>query len=136
VGGEGTICVYSGYERSILERLAEALPTLKRDLERVMARLWDLFIIIRDHYYHPAFEGSFSIKSVLPAVVPALGYGDLEIQEGRLAAFQYYRMVFEETDWVEKTRIRDALLRYCARDTLGMLELRKALLQKGPTQHA
>ena len=136
VGGEGTICVYSGYERSILERLAEALPTLKRDLERVMARLWDLFVIIRDHYYHPAFEGSFSIKSVLPAVVPALGYGDLEIQEGRLAAFQYYRMVFEETDWVEKTRIRDALLRYCARDTLGMLELRKALLQKGPTQHA
>lgn len=131
VGAEGTICVYSGYERSILERLAEALPTLKRDLERVMARLWDLFIIIRDHYYHPAFEGSFSIKSVLPAVVPALGYGDLEIQEGRLAAFQYYRMVFEETDWVEKTRIRDALLRYCARDTLGMLELRKALLRNG-----
>ncbi len=130
VGSEGTICVYSGYERSILERLAESLPTLKRDLEQVMSRLWDLFTVIRDHYYHPDFRGSFSIKSVLPAAVPSLGYNDLEIREGAVAALQYYRMVFEETDWVEKMRIRDALLTYCARDTLAMLELRKALLTK------
>jgi len=47
-----------------------------------------------------------------------------------VAAQQYYRMVFEEMDWVEKTRIREALLKYCARDTLAMLELRKALLSK------
>ncbi|MGH2396646.1 MAG: hypothetical protein ACRDFW_06590, partial [bacterium] len=64
------------------------------------------------------------------AVVPSLDYGDLAIQEGGVAAQQYYRMVFQETDWVEKMRIRDALLTYCARDTLAMLELRKALLTK------
>ncbi|MGH7206259.1 MAG: DUF2779 domain-containing protein [Nitrospiraceae bacterium] len=130
VGSEGSICVYSGYERSILERLAEALPALKGDLKRVVVRLWDLFTVIRDHYYHPDFQGSFSIKSVLPAVVPSLDYGDLAIQEGGVAAQQYYRMLFQETDWVEKMRIRDALLTYCARDTLAMLELRKALLSK------
>lgn len=130
VGREGTICVYSGYERSILERLAEALPALRGDLKQVIARLWDLFPVIRDHYYHPDFQGSFSIKSVLPAVVPSLGYSDLEIQEGGVAAQQYYRMVFEETDWVEKVRIREALAKYCARDTLAMLELRRALLTK------
>ena len=130
VGSEGSICVYSGYERSILERLTEALPALKGDLKRVTARLWDLFTVIRDHYYHPNFQGSFSIKSVLPAVVPTLGYSDLEIQEGGLAAQQYYRMVFQETDWVEKMRIREELLKYCARDTLAMLELRRVLLTK------
>ena len=103
---------------------------MKRDLEQVRSRLWDLFAVIHDQYYHPEFNGSFSIKSVLPAVVPSLGYSDLAIQEGGVAAQQYYRMVFEEMDWVEKTRIREALLKYCARDTLAMLELRKVLLTK------
>ena len=130
VGSEGTICVYSAYERSILERLVEALPALKRDLEQVIGRLWDLYTVIHDHYYHPDFRGYFSMKTVLPAVVPSLGYSDLEIQEGAVAAQRYYRMVFEETDWVEKVRIREALLQYCARDTLAMLELRRALLTK------
>lgn len=130
VGREGSICVYSGNERFILERLAEAVPSLKADLMHVVARLWDLLLVIREHYYHPAFNGSFSMKSVLPAVVPSLGYGDLEIREGAVAARAYYRMVFEETDWVEKVRIREALLNYCARDTLAMLELRRALAEK------
>jgi len=130
LGSEGSICVYSGYERSILERLAEVLPTLKRDLEQVIGRLWDLYTVIHDNYYHPDFQGKFKIKSVLPAVVPSLGYNDLAIQEGGVAAQQYYRMVFEEMDWVEKTRIREALLKYCARDTLAMLELRRVLLSK------
>ncbi|MEW6544788.1 MAG: DUF2779 domain-containing protein [Nitrospirota bacterium] len=130
VGEEGSICVYSGYERMILEGLIEALPGLRKDLERVIARLWDLLPVIRAQYYHPQFAGSYSIKSVLPALAPHLDYGDLEIREGSLAALAYQRMVFEETDWVEKERLRQALLRYCARDTLGMVELRRALIRK------
>ena len=130
VGKEGTICVYSEYERHILECLCEAVPSLKQELKLVIARLWDLHPVIRDNYYHPQFEGSFSIKSVLPALVPSLSYDDLRIQEGSLAAQQYHRMVFEETDWVEKARIREALLWYCERDSLGMLEVRRVLLGK------
>jgi hypothetical protein len=86
-----------------------------------------LFPIVRDHYYHPAFGGSYSIKSVLPAIVPSMGYDDLAIQEGGQAASEYYRMVFVETDWIEQAAIKEALLRYCARDTLAMVELRRAL---------
>jgi len=59
-----------------------------------------------------------------------LGYQDLDIQEGEMAVLHYCQMVFKETDWIEKVRIREALLRYCERDTLGMLELRKALGEK------
>lgn len=133
VGREGSVCVYSDYERSVLAKLAEAFPSLRRDLQQVMDRLWDLLDVLREHYYHPGFAGSFSIKSVLPAVVPALGYDDLEVQDGEMAARVYYKMIFEETDWVEKARFGDALLRYCARDTLAMLELRRALMGKGVT---
>jgi len=130
LGREGSICVYSSYERAILKSLAEALPLLKRELEQAMGRLWDLLPVIQEQYYHPQFEGSFSIKSVLPALVPSLGYEDLDIREGGMAALHYYRMVFEETDWVEKERLREALRRYCQRDTLAMVELRKALAAK------
>ncbi|HTK87918.1 MAG TPA: DUF2779 domain-containing protein [Nitrospiraceae bacterium] len=130
LGQDGSICVYSGYERAILERLADLLPILRSELQRVMTRLWDLFPVIRDHYYHPAFEGSYSIKSVLPAVVPSLSYGDLEIQEGAMAAQVYYHMVFDETDLMEKARMKDALMHYCGRDTLAMVELRRALYHK------
>jgi len=130
LGRDGSICVYSAYEQAILKGLAETLPALRRELEQVMTRLWDLLPVIQEHYYHPGFEGSFSIKSVLPALVPSLGYGDLDIQEGGTAAQHYYRMVFEETDWVEKERLREALLNYCRRDSLAMLELRRALFSK------
>ena len=130
LGREGSICVYSSYERSILERLAEDFPLLKKDLKTVIARLWDLHLVIRDHYYHPAFGGSYSIKAVLPAVVPSLSYEDLAIRDGATAAAEYHRMVFEVSDWIEKARIEEALLRYCERDTLAMVELRRELKKR------
>lgn len=130
LGQEGSICVYSGFERAILQRLADVFPSLRVELARVIERLWDLLAVIREHYYHPAFEGSFSIKSVLPAVAPALAYGDLDIRDGGTAAREYHRMVFEEMDLVEKLRLREALLKYCERDTFAMLELRRVLADK------
>jgi hypothetical protein len=130
LGDSGTICVYSQYERSVLEQLAELFPQYRSDLWAVIKRLWDLLAVVQEHYYHPAIGGSYSIKSVLPAVVPDLSYDDLEIGDGAVAAREYVRMVFEVTDWVERQRIADALRAYCARDTLGMVELRRALGEK------
>ena len=130
LGQEGSICAYSGYEKRMITDLAAACPSLKKDLEKVVTRLVDLHPIVKSNYYHPQFNGSFSLKDVLPAVVPSLDYGDLEIQGGTAASQQYYHMIFEVTDPAEKERIRQALLAYCERDTLAMVELRKTLLQK------
>ena len=130
VGEEGSICVYSEYEHYIVKSLAEAVPHLRKDLLRVGERLWDLLLVLQTHYYHPDFQGSFSIKSVLPALVPSLDYGDLEIKDGATASAMYYRMMFAVTDWVERQRVASALYSYCARDTLGMVELRRVLSQK------
>lgn len=130
LGETGTIVVYSAYEEAIIRQLAEVFPEFKSTFNEIVNRLWDLLAVIKRHYYHPAFCGSYSIKSVLPAVVPCLGYSDLTIQEGGQAAAEYYRMVFLESDWVEQAAIRDALLRYCARDTFAMVELRRRLRQK------
>ena len=130
LGEQGHICVYSPYERSILEQVADALPHLRPELKQIIVRIWDLYEVIKEHYYHPEFLGRYSIKDVLPAVVPSLGYDDLMIKEGGQAASEYYRMVFLETDWIERAKIQEALLQYCKRDTLAMVELRRALKEK------
>jgi hypothetical protein len=39
-------------------------------------------------------------------------------------------MVFVEEDWIEQAKIKDALLQYCARDTMAMVQLRRALKEK------
>jgi predicted RecB family nuclease len=130
LGERGSICVYSAYEEAMMRQLVEAFPEFRSAFRTIMKRLWDLHPIIKDHYYHPAFQGSYSIKSVLPALAPLMGYEDLSIREGGQAAGEYYRMVFVETDWIEQTTIREALLRYCARDTMAMVELRRVLGEK------
>lgn len=130
LGERGSICVYSSYERSVMEQLIEAFPEYQSAFHKIIKRLWDLFPVIRDHYYHPAFQGSYSIKSVLPALIPSLSYRDLAIQDGGQAASEYYRMVFVERDWIEQASIHEALLQYCARDTMAMVHLRRVLREK------
>lgn len=130
LGQEGSICVYSDYERYVLASLAEVVPSLKKELHQVIGRLWDLLSVIQTHYYHPKFNGSFSIKAVLPALLPTLGYDDLEVQNGASASAFYNRMLYQETDWVERDRIATALLQYCARDTFAMVKLRHVLMAK------
>ena len=130
LGKEGSVCVYSDYERHLLRSLGHAFPTLKTDFSRVIARLWDLLSIIQKYYYHPDFQGSFSIKSVLPALAPHLGYDDLEIRHGALASVIFRKMIFEESDLLERLRLAQNLHDYCARDTQGMLELRRILFKK------
>ena len=86
--------------------------------------------IIRGHYYHPGFQGSFSLKSVLPAIVPEMNYQDLEIQEGQFAGLKYVQMIDHSTPIEEKEKIKDDLLTYCGHDTLAMLKIREELLNK------
>lgn len=64
----------------------QALPERAQDLADVERRLVDLLPIIRHHVYHPSFEGSFSLKRVLPALVPGLRYDAMDIAEGKAAS--------------------------------------------------
>jgi len=76
LGSKGPILVYSHYEKRILNELATAYPDLAHALQALVARLVDLQPITRQHYYHPAMKGSWSIKAVLPTVAP-----DLELRQ-------------------------------------------------------
>ena len=77
-------------------------------------------------YYTPEMKGSYSIKAVLPALVPDLSYQDLEIKEGGTASTVFTQMVQGEyVGDIEKTR--KALLTYCELDTLAMVKIYSVL---------
>lgn len=129
VGSSGSICSYSFYENAVIRRLASALPKYRRRLTALLPRLWDLLPVVRQHYYHPDFRGSFSIKSVLPALVPGASYDELAVRDGMQAGLAYLAAITTE-DAARKAELLAALRAYCRRDSLGMVEVRRALLQK------
>ena len=50
--------------------------------QEIQIRLWDLLPVVRNHVYHPRFGGSFSLKYVLPALVPDMTYEGMEVADG------------------------------------------------------
>ena len=129
-GEAGTICVYSGFERTVIKALSRELPDLSVALDALLERLWDLLKVVQGNYYHPDFHGSFSIKQVLPVLVQGMGYEHLSIGDGREASAAYQNsLACGDAD--ERRSIHDSLRQYCRQDTLAMLELRRALAEKG-----
>jgi hypothetical protein len=129
LGDEGAVCVYSGYEKRVIGELATQFPQYSERLRAIVGRLWDLLPVVREHYYHPDFHGSFSIKKVLPVLVPELGYHDLGIQDGMAAGVAYLNSRVQP-DEVERQKIFTDLRAYCGMDTEAMVRLREALLEK------
>ena len=130
LGRSGSICTYSSYEGRILRDLAAALPERAAAFRAIRARLFDLLPPVRESYYHPAFRGSFSIKTVLPALVPGMDYADLSIADGQTAAARYIRAL-AAGDPEERRRTFADLRAYCARDTLALAELSTSLATLG-----
>jgi len=130
LGKKGTIYIYTPYEKGIVTRLAEHFPQYRDDLLSILKRFKDLCAIIRNCFYHPGFHGSYSLKAVLPVLVPDMDYAKLAIQEGNQASFEFLRMLDPATSPDEKQRIKKELLEYCGYDTLGMVKIRDKLLER------
>ena len=96
---------------------------IKSWLRRVEKRVVDLLLPFRGFwYYHPAQQGSASMKAVLPALT-GQGYGDLAIQEGNTASLEFLRVTYGDVPEEERQRVRRQLEDYCGRDTGGMVQI-------------
>ncbi|MGH7568806.1 MAG: DUF2779 domain-containing protein [Gemmatimonadales bacterium] len=129
VGARGVVTYNSSFERACIRLLADSAPRLAPELGELELRLLDLLPVVRQHVYHPRFAGSFSLKSVLPALVPEVGYDDLEVHDGATATLWLWRLVFEgeRLRRREKARMRQALLAYCERDSWATVKLLERL---------
>lgn len=127
-----TVVAYNaGFERQRIEQMAQALPALAPPLLNIATRLVDLLPVVRNHVYHPDFGGSFSLKSVLPALVPGLRYDALAIGDGGMATLELERLLFDGKglEPSAKEQVRSDLLRYCHQDTWGLVKLLERLRQ-------
>ena len=123
-GTFGDIIVYNiGFERGKVQDLTSQFPEYQRELIAITNRMVDLMLPFQNKwYYTPSMKGSYSIKKVLPALVPELSYNDLEIKEGGTASSVFTSMFTGDyTGDIEQTRKN--LLAYCKLDTLAMVEI-------------
>lgn len=129
-GAKTVMAYFASFEQNCLKRLAEWVPECAVELMDIHDRIVDMLPIVREHVYDPAFGGSFSIKKVLPALVPHLSYQGLTIGKGDVAAAELYRVMFagEEMPDAERDYIIDALLEYCRLDTEAMVQLHDTLV--------
>ena len=122
--GKGSIVVYKkAFECTRLKELQADFPLYKMQIENILSRIIDLMEPFQKKwYYTPEMNGSYSIKAVLPALVPKMSYADLEIGEGgtAMAAFEGLLNI---DDAIEKQKIRNALLEYCKLDTEAMVRI-------------
>ena len=128
-GAKTVTAYFSSFEKQCIELVAGVCPADAPELLRIAGSLVDLLPIVREHVYHPDFCGSFSLKRVLPALVPEMTYQGLEIAEGGAAQVQLSRLLFDsDVSEAERREIRDALLRYYKLDTDAMVALERRLL--------
>ena len=123
------VCVVAynmSFEKRVIEELAGAFPDLADHLMSIHANMKDLLDPFKQGlYYTKAMGGSFSIKSVLPALFPddpELDYHALEgIHHGGEAMAAFPKLASMPPE--ERAVVREQLLRYCELDTLAMVKI-------------
>ena len=117
------------FERGKLNDLIDVFPEYSNELTGIVNRLKDLLIPFQQKwYYTPEMRRSYSIKYVLPALVPELSYNDLDIKEEGTASNTFLSMV-NKTFEGDVKETRKQLLEYCELDTFAMVKILQKLLQ-------
>lgn len=121
-----TVLAYNmGFEKGVIQKLASEYETLSEHLLEIHANIKDLMTPFQQkHYVTPSMKGSYSIKYVLPALVPhmAEAYKELDgVQNGSEAMSAFANM--SKLEDAQKEKMRNALLVYCKLDTLAMVRV-------------
>jgi hypothetical protein len=127
LGAVGTVVVWNKtFEMTMNREMAKVHPEFAAFVEDLNARIYDLGELVNLGYYlHPGFKGSWSIKNVLPVMVPHLSYKKMAINKGDQASVAWWNITFGELEENEKKKLVEALKKYCELDTLAMVEIVK-----------
>lgn len=122
-----TTAYNKAFECTRLTELAEFFPDLAEHLLNIRDHIIDLLVPFQSGWYYvPAMGGSFSIKSVLPALFPddpELDYHNLQgsVHNGGEAMSIFPRI--KDMDIDEQQAARHSLLKYCELDTYAMVKV-------------
>ncbi|HEC1794686.1 TPA: DUF2779 domain-containing protein [Campylobacter lari] len=126
------VCVLAynaSFEKSVIRNLALAFPEFSEHLLNIEKNIEDLMIPFQNKdYYHYKMQGSYSIKKVLPALIPDMeqAYNNLDLIHNGSEAMKSFETM-QNMDENERKACRQALLEYCKLDTLAMVKILKHL---------
>jgi hypothetical protein len=131
IPSKGTILAFNmGFEKGVIKGLAKVYTDLSVSLLSIVERIDDLMIPFqKGWYYHPGLNGRYSIKKVLPALVPEMekAYKELPVVHNGGEASSMWGALSLEEDEEKVLEVRNGLLEYCKLDTLAMVEILKVL---------
>lgn len=123
------VCVTAynkGFECTRIKELAETFPDLADHLLNIESNIKDLLVPFQSgYYYNKDMGGSFSIKSVLPAIFPAdpeLNYKNLDQIHNGGEAMSIFPKI-KDMPKEEQETTRKNLLKYCELDTYAMVKI-------------
>jgi hypothetical protein len=142
----GSIIIWSKFERTQNNAMKRRYPKEAEFINNINSRLWDLMEIFQKQMLvYPEFRGSYSIKNVLPVLVPELSYKGMPIADGSTAMTKWVQMVYgggitvkdyseSQEDFsteaidipkesVDKEEVKRDLLEYCKLDTWAMVKI-------------
>ena len=129
------VCVTAynkAFECTRIKELAETYPDLAEHLTNIRNNIVDLLVPFQSGwYYNKAMGGSFSIKSVLPAIFPddpSLNYHNLEGVHNGGEAMTIFPKIQHMSPEDQKIA-RHNLLKYCELDTYAMVKVWQELVR-------
>ncbi|WP_306051163.1 DUF2779 domain-containing protein [Oceaniradius stylonematis] len=128
VGAEGSVISWhAAFEKTQNREMARLFPDYANYLNHLNERMADLEDVFKVDYVDARFDGSTSIKKVLPIVCPDLSYHELAVQDGASAMVAWRKMLDAETE--DSDAIASNLLGYCELDTFAMVEIYRFLMK-------
>lgn len=129
IGTKGSIIVWNqGFEKACNNTAAEFVPKYAKLLSNLNDRILDLMTPFAEGWFvDKDFFGSASLKMVLPILIPSLSYEDLSISGGNAAQRIWMETIADSKNQDNKEQIMEDLRKYCALDTLAMVEIWKVL---------
>jgi len=120
---------YKGFENSRNKEIAELFPDVADDFLAINDKTFDLMdVFAHKDYFDIAFEGSSSIKKVLPVLVPDMDYSGLTIGNGGMAMKKLHEVLAGMIhDKAKKEELLQDLLIYCGQDSLAMVKIFQTL---------
>jgi hypothetical protein len=100
---------------------------LKVATQAAIGRVVDTLKLVREGFYAPEMMGSYSIKDIVKAIPTSVEYADEFVASGNDAQIAWFCCtdsmvkVEEKAEWIERIK------RYCAKDTLAMVDLMRHL---------
>lgn len=129
LGSKGSIVTYNqSFEAGKLKDFQKMFPDRHDELEAAILRIVDLADPFQKRwFFQKEFLGKYSIKNVLPAMVQSLSYKGMKVSKGDQAVAGYAKLKTLEKGSSEYKELYQAMLDYCALDSLAMAKILEEL---------